>query len=127
MRLIGRGVRRRVEVDVAVDGVEDQTSAPGLLSQGEFQALALSICLPRALVEGNPFGFLVLDDPVQAMDTETVEGLASVLADAGRYRQLIVFTHDTRLPDAMQRLGLPASIRTINRDAMSNVWLDEGR
>ncbi len=126
MRLIGRGVRRRVEVDVAVDGVEDQTSAPGLLSQGEFQALALSICLPRALVEGNPFGFLVLDDPVQAMDTETVEGLASVLAEAGRYRQLIVFTHDTRLPDAMLRLGLPASIRTINRDAMSNVWLDEG-
>lgn len=126
MRLIGRGVRRRVEVDVAVDGVEDQTSAPGLLSQGEFQALALSICLPRALVEGNPFGFLVLDDPVQAMDTETVEGLASVLAEAGRYRQLIVFTHDTRLPDAMRRLGLPASIRTINRDAMSNVWLDEG-
>lgn len=127
MRLIGRGVRRRVEVDVAVDGVEDQTSAPGLLSQGEFQALALSICLPRALVEGNPFGFLVLDDPVQAMDTETVEGLASVLAEAGRYRQLIVFTHDTRLPDAMLRLGLPASIRTINRDAMSNVWIDEGR
>ncbi|GHD23455.1 hypothetical protein GCM10007147_18740 [Nocardiopsis kunsanensis] len=127
MRLTGRGVRRRVEVDVAVDGADDQTSAPGLLSQGEFQALALSICLPRALVEGNPFGFLVLDDPVQAMDTETVEGLASVLAEAGRYRQLIVFTHDTRLPDAMRRLGLPASIRTINRDAMSNVWLDEGR
>ncbi|WP_017578666.1 ATP-binding protein [Nocardiopsis valliformis] len=126
MRLIGRGARRRVEVDVAVDGVDDQTSAPGLLSQGEFQALALSICLPRALVEGNPFGFLLLDDPVQAMDTETVEGLAAVLAEVGRHRQLIVFTHDTRLSDALRRLGLPADIRTINRDAMSNVWLAEG-
>ena len=125
MRLIGRGARRRVEVDVAVDGVEDQTSAPGLLSQGEFQALALSICLPRTLVNGNPFGFLLLDDPVQAMDTETVEGLASVLAEVGRHRQLIVFTHDTRLSDALRRLGLPADIRTINRDAMSNVWLAE--
>ncbi|MCY9787486.1 AAA family ATPase [Nocardiopsis sp. EMB25] len=126
MRLIGRGARRRVEVDVSVDGVEDQTSAPGLLSQGEFQALALSICLPRALVDGNPFGFLVLDDPVQAMDTETVEGLASVLSEVGRHRQLIVFTHDTRLSDALRRLGLPATIRTINRDAMSNVWVTEG-
>lgn len=126
MRLIGRGARRRVEVEVAVDGVDDQTSAPGLLSQGEFQALALSICLPRALVEGNPFGFLLLDDPVQAMDTETVEGLAAVLAEVGRHRQLIVFTHDTRLSDALRRLGLPADIRTINRDAMSNVWLAEG-
>lgn len=125
MRLIGRGARRRVEVDVSVDGVEDQTSAPGLLSQGEFQALALSICLPRTLVEGNPFGFLLLDDPVQAMDTETVEGLASVLAEVGRHRQLIVFTHDTRLSDALRRLGLAADIRTINRDAMSNVWLAE--
>ncbi|MFV2196338.1 AAA family ATPase [Nocardiopsis sp. LOL_012] len=126
MRLIGRGARRRVEVDVAVDGVGDQTSAPGLLSQGEFQALALSICLPRALVEGNPFGFLMLDDPVQAMDTETVEGLAGVLAEAGRHRQVIVFTHDTRLSDALRRLGLPATIRMINRDAMSNVWVAEG-
>ncbi|WP_446725020.1 AAA family ATPase [Nocardiopsis sp. N85] len=126
MRLIGRGARRRVEVDVTVDGVGDQTSAPGLLSQGEFQALALSICLPRTLVEGNPFGFLVLDDPVQAMDTETVEGLSSVLAEVGRHRQLVVFTHDTRLPDALRRLGLPATIRTINRDAMSNVWVSDG-
>ncbi|MFE3458606.1 AAA family ATPase [Nocardiopsis aegyptia] len=126
MRLIGRGARRRVEVDVAVDGVGDQTSAPGLLSQGEFQALALSICLPRTLVDGNPFGFLLLDDPVQAMDTETVEGLATVLAEVGRHRQLIVFTHDTRLSDALRRLGLPAAIRTINRDAMSNVWLSDG-
>ncbi|MFL1376595.1 MULTISPECIES: AAA family ATPase [unclassified Nocardiopsis] len=126
MRLIGRGARRRVEVDVTVDGVGDQTSAPGLLSQGEFQALALSICLPRTLVDGNPFGFLVLDDPVQAMDTETVEGLSAVLAEVGRHRQLVVFTHDTRLPDALRRLGLPATIRTINRDAMSNVWVSDG-
>ncbi|MFC6429563.1 AAA family ATPase [Nocardiopsis tropica] len=126
MRLIGRGARRRVEVDVTVDGVDDQTSAPGLLSQGEFQALALSICLPRTLVEGNPFGFLLLDDPVQAMDTETVEGLSSVLAEVGRHRQLIVFTHDTRLSDALRRLGLPATIRTLNRDAMSNVWVSDG-
>ncbi|GAA3752856.1 AAA family ATPase [Salinactinospora qingdaonensis] len=125
LRLVGRGAQRRVAVDVSVDGTDSDGNAPGLLSQGEFQALALSICLPRTLVQGNPFGFLVLDDPVQAMDTETVEGLADVLAEVGRHRQLIVFTHDTRLPDALHRLGLPAAIRTIERDAMSNVWVTE--
>ncbi|WP_046470609.1 ATP-binding protein, partial [Allosalinactinospora lopnorensis] len=121
LRLVGRGTQRRVAVDVAVDGAESDANSPGLLSQGEFQALALSICLPRTMVPGNPFGFLVLDDPVQAMDTETVEGLSSVLAEVGRYRQLVVFTHDTRLPDALQRLGLPATIRSLHRDSMSNV------
>ncbi|GLU49268.1 AAA family ATPase [Nocardiopsis ansamitocini] len=123
LRLVGRGASRRVAVDVAVDGSEGAGNSPGLLSQGEFQALALSICLPRTLAPGNPFGFLLLDDPVQAMDTETVEGLSAVLAEVGRHRQLVVFTHDTRLPDAMRRLGLPATIRTIQRDAMSNVWV----
>ncbi|MFC4565216.1 AAA family ATPase [Nocardiopsis mangrovi] len=123
LRLVGRGAQRRVAVDVAVDGADTDGNAPGLLSQGEFQALALSICLPRTLVPGNPFGFLLLDDPVQAMDTETVEGLSSVLAEVGRHRQLVVFTHDTRLPDALRRLGLPAAIRLIHRDAMSNVWV----
>ncbi|GAA1084055.1 AAA family ATPase [Nocardiopsis composta] len=121
LRLVGRGARRRVEVDVAVDGAEAEQNAPGLLSQGEFQALALSICLPRTLAAGNPFGFLVLDDPVQAMDTETVEGLAGVLAEVGAHRQIIVFTHDTRLPEALHRLGLPADVRGIERDATSNV------
>ncbi|WP_246422676.1 AAA family ATPase [Nocardiopsis mwathae] len=124
LRLVGRGMQRRMAVDVAVDGVDNEGNAPGLLSQGEFQALALSVCLPRTLIPGNPFGFLVLDDPVQAMDTETVEGLSAVLAEVGRHRQIIVFTHDTRLPDALIRLGLPAAIRTIHRDATSNVWVD---
>ncbi|GAB3463049.1 ATP-binding protein [Streptomonospora sediminis] len=125
LRLVGRGARRRVAVDVAVDGSTNEGNAPGLLSQGEFQALALSICLPRTMVPDNPFGFLLLDDPVQAMDTETVEGLASVLAEVGRHRQLVVFTHDTRLPDALHRLGLPAEVRGIQRDSMSNVWVAE--
>ncbi|WP_460862988.1 AAA family ATPase [Nocardiopsis coralliicola] len=121
LRLAGRGARRRVEVDVAVDGADAEQNAPGLLSQGEFQALALSICLPRTLAAGNPFGFLVLDDPVQSMDTETVEGLAGVLAEVGAHRQIVVFTHDTRLPEALYRLGLPADVRGIERDAASNV------
>lgn len=127
LRLVGRGAGRRVAVDVRVDAVSsggEDGNAPGLLSQGELQALALSICLPRTLLSGNPFGFLVLDDPVQAMDTETVEGLAGVLAEVGQYRQVVVFTHDTRLPDALTRAALPATVRGIHRDSVSNVQVD---
>lgn len=124
LRLVGRGAQRRVAVDVSVDGGPAAQNSPGLLSQGEFQALALSICLPRTLLPDNPFGFLILDDPVQAMDTETVEGLAAVLSEVGRHRQLVVFTHDTRLPDALRRARLPAAIRGISRDAHSNVWVE---
>ncbi|MDS1269980.1 AAA family ATPase [Lipingzhangella sp. LS1_29] len=123
MRLVGRGARRRVAVDVQLAGGDGTPNSPGVLSQGESQALALSICLPRALASDNPFGFLVLDDPVQAMDTETVGGLANVLSEVAQQRQIIVLTHDSRLPDAVRQAGLPATIWTIDRDETSNVWI----
>ena len=43
LRLVGRGAQRRVAVDVSVEGIDGPDSAPGLLSQGEFQALALPV------------------------------------------------------------------------------------
>src|SRR5690606_12443373 len=93
---------------------------PGLLSQGEFQALELFICLPRTLAAGNPFGFLVLDDPVQAVGTETADGLAGVLDGGGAHRQTSRCTLDSRLPEALDRLGQPSGVRGIERDATSN-------
>jgi hypothetical protein len=85
------------------------------MSQGEVNALALSIFLPRATVAASPFRFLVIDDPVQAMDPAKVEGLARVLEDIARYRQVLVFTHDDRLPEAVRRLGIPAHILEVTR------------
>ena len=85
------------------------------MSQGEVNALALSIFLPRATVAASPFRFLVIDDPVQAMDPAKVEGLARVLEDVARSRQVLVFTHDDRLPEAVRRLGIPARILEVTR------------
>src|SRR5690606_32890313 len=59
--------------------------------------------------------------PVQSMDPARVEGLARVLHDAARTRQVIVFTHDDRLPEAVRRLGLPATIQNVTRRAKSVV------
>jgi AAA domain, putative AbiEii toxin, Type IV TA system len=93
--------------------------APGspleVMSQGEVNALALAVFLPRARLPASPFRFLVIDDPVQAMDPAKVDGLARVLEKASADRQVIVFTHDNRLAEAVRQLRLPAVILELFR------------
>lgn len=115
------GARRSLELDVAVD--DRDASALGVMSQGELHALALAVFLPRATLDASPFRFLVLDDPVQAMDPSKVEGLARVLAEVAETRQVIVLTHDTRLPDAVRQLQIEATVVEVQRRARSVVDL----
>jgi hypothetical protein len=91
------------------------------MSQGEVNALALSIFLPRATLPGSPFRFVVIDDPVQAMDPAKVEGLARVLEQTAAARQVLVFSHDDRLPAAIRRLGIAARILQVHRRSGSVV------
>ena len=113
IRLAGSSTSRHVELDVSVDGAPG--SALGVMSQGEVNALALAVFLPRARLPASPFRFLVIDDPVQAMDPAKVDGLARVLENAAADRQLIVFTHDNRLAEAVRQLRLPAVILEVSR------------
>jgi energy-coupling factor transporter ATP-binding protein EcfA2 len=113
------GSRRYASFDVAVDGSE--ASALGVMSQGELSALAISVFLPRALLPGSPFGFVIIDDPVQSMDPAKVDGLARVLAHAATERQVVVFSHDERLPEAIRRLEIQARIVRVQREARSRV------
>jgi hypothetical protein len=113
IRLTGSATRRQVDFNVTVDGTDG--AALSVMSQGEVNALALSVFLPRVTMPASPFGFLIIDDPVQAMDPAKVEGLARVLSDTARERQVIVFTHDDRLPEAVRRLGLAATILEVTR------------
>lgn len=85
------------------------------MSQGELHALALSLFFPRATLDESPFRFVVVDDPVQSMDPARVDGLARVLERAAAKRQVIVFTHDDRLPEAVRRLGIDARILEVSR------------
>jgi recombinational DNA repair ATPase RecF len=119
----GTATRRRVTLDVTVDGVAG--AALGVMSQGELHALALSLFLPRATVTASPFRFLVIDDPVQSMDPARVEGLARVLAEVAAERQVVVFTHDERLAEAVRRLELPARVLEVTRRAGSAVEVRE--
>jgi recombinational DNA repair ATPase RecF len=110
---------RKLIMDVSVD----DTEAPALsvMSQGELHSLALSLFLPRAATADSPFGFVVIDDPVQSMDPAKVDGLAQVLGELGRDRQVVVFTHDTRLPHAFRSQGLPVTVLRVERGEKSKV------
>lgn len=123
IRLEGQKTSRRVILEAAVDGSD--TEAFGVMSQGELQALALAIFIPRATSPQSPFRFLVLDDPIQAMDPSKIEGFLQVLTELAADRQVIVFTHDDRLPAAIRRSSAPARIIAVTRGAESAVTVAE--
>lgn len=119
LALEGTATHRRVRIDSLVDG----TPAEGLavLSQGELHALALSLFLPRATMAESPFRFLVLDDPVQAMDPAKVDGLVDLLRGMASTHQVVVLSHDDRLADAVRRSDLAATILEVTRGEASQV------
>ena len=94
----------RASLDLALDNVRGVER--GVLSQGELHSMALSVFLPTMMRPESPFGFAVIDDPVQVMDEHAVDGLAEVLGKAAKDLQLIVFTHDKRLLEALHWQGI---------------------
>ena len=123
--LAGATTTRKVALEVNVDGVEG--AALSVMSQGELNSLALSLFLPRATMSESPFRFVVIDDPVQSMDPSRVDGLARVLDEAAETHQVVVFTHDDRLPEAARRLGVKARVIEVHRRQNSVVELKESQ
>lgn len=117
--LAGKKNQRRVEFKAHVD--QNETEALSVMSQGELNALALSIFIPRMCHASSPFRFLVIDDPVQAMDPHKVDGLARVLDEVAKTRQVIVLTHDGRLVEAIRRLQIKATVHQVIRRPESQV------
>ncbi|NHD16039.1 MULTISPECIES: AAA family ATPase [unclassified Actinopolyspora] len=122
IELTGNGTQRRVALHADIDGTESQ--ALGVMSQGELHALALALFLPRATMDQSPFRFVVLDDPVQAMDPAKVDGFVQVLAELAQHRQIIVFSHDDRLADSARRSNVRARILEVHRGRNSEVTIE---
>lgn len=125
VELAGSRTQRRVDLKVEVDGVEAQALA--VASQGEIGCLALSLFFPRATLPSNPFRFLVIDDPIQSMDPARVDGLARVFDEVAADRQLVVFTHDDRLPESLRRLRIEHTCKQVTRRPGSVVEVREKR
>lgn len=125
IKLDGKATKRHVSLNVSVDGREGV--ALSVMSQGELNALALSLFLPRMMLAESPFRFLIVDDPVQAMDSHKVDGLARVLEKVAKRRQVIVLTHDPRLLEAIRRLQIEATAIEVTRHQDSIVELVTSR
>jgi DNA repair exonuclease SbcCD ATPase subunit len=77
-------------------------------SEGQLNVVALSYFLGLALNsrEGS-LPFMVLDDPLQAMDVLSVLGFADLCRRIREQRQLIVTTHDRRFAELLLRKLAP--------------------
>lgn len=111
--------QRKLSINATVDGTD--TTALAVMSQGELHALALALFLPRATMPESPLRFIVLDDPVQAMDPAKIDGFVHVLSELARDRQVIVFSHDDRLADVVRRTTDNGQIVEVVRETDSHV------
>ena len=123
INLLGVNTSRRVELTGSVDGVE--SPALSVMSQGELHALALALFIPRATTPDSPFRFIVLDDPIQAMDPAKIDGFIKVLKRLATTRQVIVFSHDDRLATAIRQLAVDARLVEVTRETGSNISVAE--
>jgi len=80
-----------------------QINAAACLSQCQLNCLGLSIHLIRALTAGTPFGFVLVDDPVQSMDDDHSQALvAQVIGELmNRGVQVMVLSHEQALVDSI--------------------------
>lgn len=113
----------RVSLDLTVDGIGGVER--GVLSQGELHTLALSIFLPTMERDESPFSFAVIDDPTHGMDDSAIQGLAGVLRDSAKKLQVIVFTHDKRLLDALRQQGIGHTQINVTRTGKSVVTCEK--
>jgi hypothetical protein len=77
-------------------------------SEGQLNVVALSYFLGLALnARDGALPFVVLDDPLQAMDVVGVLGFADLCRRVREQRQLVVTTHDRRFADVLARKLAP--------------------
>lgn len=117
--LAGTATKRKAVLGGSVDG--EPTQALSVMSQGEQNAVALALFLPRATSVKSPFRFVVLDDPIQAMDPSKIDGFVRVLTGIARTHQVVVFSHDDRLASVIRETGIDARLIEVIRESGSKV------
>lgn len=119
--LTGSATKRKAVLGGSVDG--HGTQALSVMSQGEQNAVALALFLPRATSVKSPFRFVVLDDPIQAMDPSKIDGFVRILTDIAQTHQVVVFSHDDRLASVVRQTGVNARLIEVIRESGSKVTM----
>ena len=92
----------------------------GVLSEGEQRVVAIA-CFLAELGTSNSCSPIIFDDPVCSLDHVFRERVAKRLADEGKKRQVVVFTHDIVMLLALERecgeQQVPVLVHTIRRSA----------
>ena len=97
-------------------------AALGVMSQGELNALALSLFMPRASLPESPFRFMVIDDPVQSMDPVAHRRPRAGAAATPRRRARSSSSRTTSACRPRRSyLGLPATVIEVTRKPASKV------
>jgi DNA repair exonuclease SbcCD ATPase subunit len=73
-----------------------------VLSQGDLNALALSMFLGLVEAYSHPIRFIMMDDPSQSLGTPQKKRLVEVIDEVCESRNLIVSTMDTELQEFLQ-------------------------
>lgn len=123
INLEGSSTRRKAVLKGTVDGAPSE--ALSVMSQGELHALALALFIPRATTPNSPFRFIVLDDPIQAMDPAKIDGFIRVLSRLAETRQVVVFSHDDRLATAIRHMAVDARLVEVTRETGSKIYVKE--
>lgn len=104
-RYYGKGESHAMVSDAAADVEADPLV---VFSSSQANAAALSCFLAMGLgAGGRPLPFIMLDDPLQAMDDINVLGFADLCRFLRTRKQLIVSTHDRRFADLLRRKLTP--------------------
>lgn len=95
-------------------------SAAANLSECQLNCLGLATYLMRACSPGTPFGFVLLDDPVQSMDDGHAESFIAdivphLLDDHGK--QVIVLSHTQKIVDRLRDLNQHRPTRVYHFDS----------
>lgn len=86
---------RQIGVEATSYGM-DLVSAVSSLSESKLNALGLCMNIANNLKGGSPFSFLVIDDPIQSLDSGHAEQFIGVLRKLaeGEGKQVILLSHD---------------------------------
>lgn len=106
--------RGGVQIDMTIGG---RSATLGMLSSGQRNALLLAPLLGLDVL--GAIGFIVIDDPVHALDDLRVDLLAQELARLAKERQVIVLTHDPRLEEHLRARHRNVEIVELDREPVT--------
>lgn len=112
----GAKQQRGVDVELTIGG---RKATLGMLSSGQRNALLLAPLLILDDVGVDAFAFLVVDDPVHALDDLRVDLLTRELARLAGDRQIVVMTHDARLEEHLRARVSDTTVVELDRDPRS--------